>query len=183
MNRRFRVRGLIVLAGCCLLSLVTACTRSHGRAGNYRAIFGPPFSAFRTSQLASHVRAGGGADRFEFPLLEYYNRTGRRVYAGHEARANVLALQDIRKLEDTSPPTVSADLGETMVEVGRAASGTPFSVSAGGGAIFAMDLDRCQACSLQDDYLSSIKAQLLRNGISIVIVDIVRTPDRTGKGN
>ena len=69
-----------------------------------------------------------------------------------------------------------------MAEVDKAAPGVPFSVPAGEGAILAMDLDRCQACSLQDDYLSSIKAQLLRDGISIVIVDIVRTPDRTAKG-
>lgn len=180
MNPRFRVRDPIVLAGCFLISLVTACTRSQGRAGIYMR-YSVPFSVFRTSQLASHVRAGS-ADRFEFPLLEYYNRTGRRVYAGHEARANLLALQYIRKLEDTPPLTASPSLGETMAEVDKAAPGVPFSVPAGEGAILAMDLDRCQACSLQDDYLSSIKAQLLRDGISIVIVDIVRTPDRTAKG-
>lgn len=118
-----------------------------------------------------------------FPLLEFYNQTGQRVYIGHEARTNAQALQDFDELEATSPSVTSPSLRQTMIEVRQIVSIASTPVPSGRGTVFTIDLDQCRACSLQDDYLSLAKPKLLQNGINIIQLNILRTSIQTTKGN
>jgi hypothetical protein len=183
LSRRFVLRNINItmsFIGCCLLTSVTACDHFKSRAGiflQYEILF----SAFRDSKLASHLKTSNNGS-FSFPLLEIYNRAGHRVYAGHETRANTMALHDIGKLENGSPPPNAPDLDQTMIEIGQVASIEPKSIPSGQGTVFTINLDRCQACSIQDDYLSTVKPILLQNGISVVEINVVRTSVNTMKG-
>jgi hypothetical protein len=138
------------------------------------------FSVFRGSQLASHTR-DGNRETFEFPLLEIYDKKGQLVYVGHEARANILALRDFVDRGAASSLAGSPDLDRTMSEIRQAASAAAMPLPCRRGTIVAIDLDRCRACSLQSGYLSSVRPELLRDGIDIVQVDVVRATESTGR--
>lgn len=181
MSRLFLIRNAGMFINCCLLIIVVACTQAKRSAGIYEQ-YAVSFSAFRESKLASHAKTDSSAS-FQFPLLEFYNQAGHRVFSGHEARTNALALQDTEKLEAASPPPTSPELNQTLMEIAQIAPSATVTIPYGRGTVFAMNLDRCQACSLQDDYLSSVQSKLLQNGINVVKVNVSRTITTMQKGH
>ena len=154
-----------------LLLLFSRCSYNNGTS--------KVLSAHLTLANYAEVRekaANTARTTFSFPLLEIYNSSGFLVYRGEDSATNSGILREFpAQAKNLKPQATSQSLRSILQEIPEFKPEMRRILSSGKFVILSVDLQDCQACTLQENALDDQRKSLLRDyGATILELHVER---------
>jgi len=149
---------------------IFGCKQSEGNRGVLISAKFPLYS-YVHARLNEH-----SGEHLNFPLLAIYDRSGALIYSGYDVSENMQLLADLPgKISNLQSKPGAANLAVAVEEIPDFKTRKTEILNSRKNTVVSTFLQECDACSFQEEALQSAEPQLLRSGINVLVIHLLKS--------
>ncbi|HKV95394.1 MAG TPA: hypothetical protein VJW20_22805 [Candidatus Angelobacter sp.] len=149
---------------------IFGCKQSEGNRDGVLISAKFPLYSYVHARLNEH-----SGEHLNFPLLAIYDRSGVLIYSGYDVSENVQLLEDLPgKISNLQSKPGAASLAAAIEEIPDFRARKTEILNSRKNTVVSTFLQECDACSFQEEALQNAERQLLKNGINVLVIHLLK---------
>ena len=148
------------------------CKQSGGNGDGILISAKFPLYSYVHARLDEH---SGKGERLNFPQLAIYDRSGALLYSSYDVSENTQLLADLPdKISYLQSKPGAARLAAAVEEIPDFKTRKTDILNSRKNTVVSTFLQECDACSFQEEALQNAEPQLLKNGINVLVIHLLK---------
>ncbi|HEY1938731.1 MAG TPA: hypothetical protein VGJ33_12410 [Candidatus Angelobacter sp.] len=151
---------------------ILGCKQSEGNRDGILISANFPLRSYVHARLDEH---SDKREHLNFPLLAVYGASGDLMYSGYDVGENAQLLADLPdKISNLQSKPGAASLAAAIEEIPDFKTRKTEILNSRKNTVVSTFLQECDACSIQEEALHNAEPQLLKNGINVLVIHLLK---------